>query len=112
MKCKPYSKITVEIGTQLKTVKITLNIFAVYIFPFIVLSSKTILLIIIGLKNDVTSQKSKLVAGFDEQDIFNKFVARKKKSNMTPKFSRTQSTAVLCISCFFSYKKRRENCWV
>ena len=30
MKCKPYSEITVEIGTQLKTVKITLNIFAVY----------------------------------------------------------------------------------
>ena len=29
MKCKPYSEITVEIGTQLKTVKITLNIFAV-----------------------------------------------------------------------------------
>ena len=28
-KCKPYSKITVEIGTQLKTVKITLNIFEV-----------------------------------------------------------------------------------
>ena len=34
MKCKPYSEITVEIGTQLKTVKITLNIFAVW---FIVL---------------------------------------------------------------------------
>ena len=30
MKCKPYSKITVEIRTQLKTVKITLNLFAVY----------------------------------------------------------------------------------
>ena len=30
MKCKPYSEITVEIGTQLKTVKITSNIFAVY----------------------------------------------------------------------------------
>ena len=30
MKCKPYSEITVEIGTQLKTVKITFNIFAVY----------------------------------------------------------------------------------
>ena len=30
MKCKPYRKITVEIGTQLKTVKITSNIFAVY----------------------------------------------------------------------------------
>ena len=30
MKCKPYSKITVEIRTQLKTVKITSNIFAVY----------------------------------------------------------------------------------
>ena len=30
MKCKPYSKITVEIRTQLKTVKITLNIFAVH----------------------------------------------------------------------------------
>ena len=29
MKCKPYSEITVEIGTQLKTVKITSNIFAV-----------------------------------------------------------------------------------
>ena len=29
IKCKPYSEITVEIGTQLKTVKITLNIFAV-----------------------------------------------------------------------------------
>ena len=67
-----------EIGTQLKTVKITLNIFAVYIFPFIVLSSKTILLIIIGLKNDVTSQKSKLVAGFDEQDIFNNLSLEKK----------------------------------
>ena len=31
MKCKPYSEITVEIGTQLKTVKITSNIFAVYL---------------------------------------------------------------------------------
>ena len=30
-KCKPYREITVEIGTQLKTVKITLNIFAVQI---------------------------------------------------------------------------------
>ena len=29
MKCKPYSDITVEIRTQLKTVKITSNIFAV-----------------------------------------------------------------------------------
>ena len=29
MKCKPYSEITVEIWTQLKTVKITLNTFAV-----------------------------------------------------------------------------------
>ena len=29
MKCKPYTKITVEIQTQLKTVKITSNIFAV-----------------------------------------------------------------------------------
>ena len=31
MKCKPYSKTTVEIRTQLKTVKITSNIFAVYL---------------------------------------------------------------------------------
>ena len=31
MKCKPYSEITVEIQTQLKTVKITSNIFAVYL---------------------------------------------------------------------------------
>ena len=31
MKCKPYSEITVEIRTQLKTVKITSNIFAVYL---------------------------------------------------------------------------------
>ena len=31
IKCKPYSEITVELGTHLKTVKITLNIFAVYI---------------------------------------------------------------------------------
>ena len=30
MKCKPYSEITVEIRTQLKTVKITSNIFAVH----------------------------------------------------------------------------------
>ena len=30
MKCKPYSEITVEIRRQLKTVKITSNIFAVY----------------------------------------------------------------------------------
>ena len=30
IKCKPLSEITVEIGTHLKTVKITLNIFAVY----------------------------------------------------------------------------------
>ena len=29
IKCKPYSEITVEIGTHLKTVKITLKIFAV-----------------------------------------------------------------------------------
>ena len=33
MKCKPYNEITVEIGTQLKTVKITSNIFAVHAFP-------------------------------------------------------------------------------
>ena len=33
MKCKPYSEITVEIRTQLKTVKITSNIFAVYPGP-------------------------------------------------------------------------------
>ena len=33
MKCKPYSEITVEIRTQLKTVKITSNIFAVYLKP-------------------------------------------------------------------------------
>ena len=83
-----------------------------YIFSFIVFRLKQSYWFIVGLKNDVTSQKSKLVAGSDEQDIFKKFVARKKKSNMTPKFSRTQSTAMLCISCFFSYKKRRENCWV
>ena len=31
MKCKPYSEITVEIRTQLKTVKITSNIFAVQV---------------------------------------------------------------------------------
>ena len=31
IKCKPYTEITVEIGTQLKTVKITSNIFAVYL---------------------------------------------------------------------------------
>ena len=31
IKCKPYSEITVKIGTHLKTAKITLNIlFAVY----------------------------------------------------------------------------------
>ena len=30
-KCKPYSEITVEIGTQLKTVKITSNIFGLQI---------------------------------------------------------------------------------
>ena len=30
MKCKLYSEITVEIGTKLKTVKITSNIFAVH----------------------------------------------------------------------------------
>ena len=29
IKCKPYSEITVEIGTHSKTVKTTLNIFAV-----------------------------------------------------------------------------------
>ena len=34
MKCKPYSKTTVEIRTQLKTVKITSNIFAVYFSLF------------------------------------------------------------------------------
>ena len=33
MKCKPYSEITVEIRTQLKTVKITSNIFAVWAKP-------------------------------------------------------------------------------
>ena len=32
MKCKPYSEIRVEIGTQLKTVKITLNISAVHVW--------------------------------------------------------------------------------
>ena len=31
IKCKPYSEITVESRTQIKTVKITSNIFAVYI---------------------------------------------------------------------------------
>ena len=30
MKCKPYSETTVEIRTQLKTVKITSNIFALW----------------------------------------------------------------------------------
>ena len=29
IKCKPYSEIIMELGTHLKTVKITLNIFAV-----------------------------------------------------------------------------------
>ena len=33
MKCKLYSEITVEIRTQLKTVKITSNIFAVWFEP-------------------------------------------------------------------------------
>ena len=34
IKCKPYSEITIEIGTYLKPVKITLNIFAVqYAIP-------------------------------------------------------------------------------
>ena len=33
MKCKPYSEITVEIRTQLKTVKIASNIFAVQCRP-------------------------------------------------------------------------------
>ena len=33
MKCKPYSEITVEIRTQLKTVKITSNVFAVWVWP-------------------------------------------------------------------------------
>ena len=36
MKCKSYSKITVEIRTQLKTVTITSDIFAVYIILKIV----------------------------------------------------------------------------
>ena len=31
IECKPYNEITVEIGTHLRTVKITLNIFALYI---------------------------------------------------------------------------------
>jgi hypothetical protein len=31
MKCKPYIEITLEIGTHLKTVKVTLNIFAVHV---------------------------------------------------------------------------------
>ena len=31
IKCKWYSELTLEIGTHLKTVKITLNIFAVYV---------------------------------------------------------------------------------
>ena len=31
IQCKPYSDIIVEIGTHLKTVKIILNIFAVYV---------------------------------------------------------------------------------
>ena len=40
MKCKPYSEITVEIWTQLKTVKITSNIFAVcYLGVFLVFPS-------------------------------------------------------------------------
>jgi hypothetical protein len=33
IRCKPYSEITVEIGTHLKTVKKTLNIFAVWDVP-------------------------------------------------------------------------------
>ena len=33
IKCKPYSEITVEIGTHLKTVRITLNIIAVHSRP-------------------------------------------------------------------------------
>ena len=31
IKCKPYCEITMEVGTHLKTVTITLNIFAVYV---------------------------------------------------------------------------------
>ena len=31
IECKPYSEITMEIGTHLETVKITLTIFAVYL---------------------------------------------------------------------------------
>ena len=34
IKYKPYSEITVEIGTQQKTVKIVTNIFAVYYYMF------------------------------------------------------------------------------
>ena len=42
MKCKPYSEITVEIRTQLKTVKITSNIFAVWLgnmYSFCIMTS-------------------------------------------------------------------------
>ena len=35
IKCKPYSEITVDIWTHLKTVKITLNIFAVWYIEFL-----------------------------------------------------------------------------
>ena len=35
IKCKPYSEITVEIGTHLKTVKFTFNIFAVYVCMYV-----------------------------------------------------------------------------
>ena len=47
MKCKPYSEITVEIRTQLKTVKITSDIFAVCVmcqkkgnFPLLYVSTE------------------------------------------------------------------------
>ena len=51
IKCKQYSEITVESGTHVKSVKITLNIFAVYVF-LLPLDLKTIHSIRVGLLRD------------------------------------------------------------
>ena len=60
MKCKPYSEITVEIGTQLKTVKITSNIFAVY--P--VLTNQIFFSEFAARPLDLRSLRSKDIRGF------------------------------------------------
>ena len=68
IKCKPYSEITVKIGTQRKTVKITTNIFAVYFTLYFYYNepSKYKHLLILLSSLDRYSQEPKLEIYFEK----------------------------------------------